>query len=45
MLNIPGHKGNVNQNHLTPFRMGVIKKTTRKNFNRNVGKEGNLIYY
>ena len=25
------HQGNANQNHLTPVRMAVIKKTTIKN--------------
>jgi hypothetical protein len=34
MLNIPGHKGNANQNHtrvlLIPVRMAIIKKTNNK---------------
>jgi hypothetical protein len=38
ILKIPGHKGNVNQNHLTPFRMGVIKENNKKKFQQECGE-------
>jgi hypothetical protein len=43
MLNIPGHKGNANQNqlrfHLTPVRIASNKNTTKKCWRGCGGKE------
>jgi hypothetical protein len=32
MLTIPGHKGNANQNHLTPVRVATIKNITNNKY-------------
>jgi hypothetical protein len=43
MLNIPGHKGNANQNHikilLHSVRMVTIKNTNKNNVSKDVEKK------
>jgi hypothetical protein len=44
MLNIPGHKGNADQNHTIPIRVATMKKESNTEWWQGCGERGTVIH-